>query len=110
MGKESALGSFIEELKSGSEFKRLKSAKDAISKNPGLKKDFEEFCTEQNRIFSSRAGLKETGEKLKQLNSKFESLSKIPEIKNYLEALSAFNKIMEKNNSMIGESIEKGLQ
>lgn len=104
------LSRLVEEIKSSPEFLRLKQAKAVISKNPTIKKELEEYSQSQRQLFSGKLPTKDAEGRAKQLDTKFENLSKIPEVKNYLNAIGALNQIMLKINFDINERLEKELK
>jgi cell fate (sporulation/competence/biofilm development) regulator YlbF (YheA/YmcA/DUF963 family) len=110
MSIDDGLSGLVEVIKSSPEFSRLKQAKAVISKYPDLKRELEEFNLSQKQLFSGKVSAKDAESRVKQLNIKLENLSKIPEVKNYLNALNALNQMMVKMNSSINESLEKSLQ
>lgn len=110
MSIDDALLRLIEVIKSGPEFTRLRQAKAIISKNPELKRELEEFNYNQRQLYYGKLPAKEADVRMKQQNTKYESLSKIPDVKNYLNALNALNQVMDKINENISESLEKSLQ
>ena len=107
MGLDDNISRLVETIRASSEFSKLKQAKLMLSKNPGLKKDLEEFNAGHKQLLSGRPVTKETESKIKQLNSKFESLSKVPEVEYYLKALNDFNKMLSNVYSRINEYLEK---
>jgi cell fate (sporulation/competence/biofilm development) regulator YlbF (YheA/YmcA/DUF963 family) len=110
MGIDDVMIRLVEAIKTSPEFSRLKQAKSVISKNPNLKREIEEFTLSQKQLFSGKLPVKEAESRIKQLDTKLESLSKIPEVRNYLEALNALNQMMAKINYSINEFLEKSLQ
>lgn len=110
MSIDDILPRLVEAIKSSPEFSRFKQAKAVISKNPDLKGELEEFNLSQKQLFTGKLSTNEAESRIKQLDIKFKNLSKIPEVKNYLNALSALNHMMVKINSDINKCLEKSLQ
>lgn len=109
MNIDSVLGELIDIIKTSPEFSRLKQAKAVLSKNPNLERKLEEFNLSQKQLFSGKLPTKDVEIIAQQLNTKFESLSKILEVRNYLDALNALNQIMIKINNSINVNLEKSL-
>jgi len=110
MGMDDILLRLVEVIKSSPEFSRLKQANAVISKNPDLKRELGEFNSSQKQLFSGKLPAKEAESRIKQLDIKLENLSKIPEVKNYLNALNSLNRMMENINNNLNEYLQKSLQ
>jgi len=104
MEMDDILFRLVEAIKSSQEFTRLKQAKVVISNNPVLKKELEEFSLNQNQFSQKKDEAREA-----QLRYKYESLSKIPEVRNYLNALNSLNQLMGKIYTNLIVSLEKNL-
>lgn len=109
MGLNDHILGVAEAIKTSSEFSRLKQAKTIISKIPSLKKELEEFNAGQKLLLAGRLSTKDAESNLKQLNAKFDSLSKVPEVDNYIKALNDFNQMMSRIYNKISEYLERDL-
>lgn len=93
-----------EVIKQSQEFTKYKQAKAVISNNPVFKKELEELSKLQGQLSSSRNDAIEA-----QFRYKYDSLYKIPEVRNYLSALNSLNQLMEKVYTNIRINLEKSL-
>jgi Protein of unknown function (DUF964). len=91
-------------IKSSQEFTKYKQAKAVISNNPVLKKELEELSKIQGQLSSYRNDNTEA-----QFRYKYDSLNKIPEVRNYFSALNSLNQLMEKVYANIRINLEKSL-
>jgi cell fate (sporulation/competence/biofilm development) regulator YlbF (YheA/YmcA/DUF963 family) len=106
---EGSIG-LVEAIKATTEYLRLKQLKAVISKNPNLRKEIEEFNLSQKQLYSAKGmPSKESEARIQQLKTKFDNLSKIPEVDNYLRASNDFNQLVSKIYKNIDENLEKGL-
>ncbi len=109
MGVNDSLYGLLRAIKASSEFTGLKQAKAVVSKNPGLKKDLDEFISGQKLLYEGKLSSRDADARAKQLSSKYGQLSKIPEIAAYLKAAEDFNRFMAKIYKDMGESLQKDL-
>ncbi|HEY9062266.1 MAG TPA: YlbF family regulator [Pseudobacteroides sp.] len=110
MGLNNHIWGLVEAIKASSEFSKLKQANDIISKNPVLKKELEDLNARQEQLLTSRLSAKEAESNLKQLNSKIESLSNLPEVDSYFKAAHAFERMMYNIYKEISGYLEKELK
>lgn len=99
-----------EDLKATKEFIELKQAKIEIGKDKTLKSEVEGFNKQQAVLFSGKLSAKEAEAKTEELNKKFGSLSKIPEVDRYIKASRKFNEMMENVYKSISDSIDRELK
>ncbi|MFZ5987249.1 MAG: YlbF family regulator [Bacillota bacterium] len=101
---------FIEQIKSTGEFRRLKQSRDALARDPELKNKIIRFNQVQADLYSlPEIPQRDKERKLTELNSQFESLSKVPEVAEYLEHYKRFNEFMMEINKTITVSLEEDL-
>lgn len=110
MGINDSIRGLCEGVQASPEFSKLKQAKALIAKNPGLKREMEEFNAVQKQLYTKKMSTADAEAKVKQLNAKYEGLSKIPEVQVYLKTLEEFDRMMSRIYSAIGDSLEKNLQ
>lgn len=110
MGISESIRGICDGVQASPEYSKLKQAKALISKNPGLKRAMDEFNAVQKQLYSGKMSTADVEARVKQLNDKFESLSKIPEVQNYMKALEDFDRTMSKIYGTIGEYLQKALQ
>ena len=110
MGVNDSISSLVAAIKSTTEFKKLKQSFEAISSNPSLKKSMEDFSLEQKKVYTGNLTETEAKTRLKQLESKYDSVLKSPDITNYFKALGDFNKSMSNIIESIHESIDKSFK
>jgi cell fate (sporulation/competence/biofilm development) regulator YmcA (YheA/YmcA/DUF963 family) len=79
-------------------------------RNPGLARELEEINKSQKQLFNERISKADFMARSEQLNSKLENLSKIPEVRNYMDALNSLNQLMGRIDYKMNESLEKSLQ
>lgn len=97
-------------IKGTREFMELKQAKANIDKNKDLKIQVEEFVKKQTELFTSNKPGKEAESKAAELNKKFETLSKIPEVDKFLKAGKVFNDMMVRTYKSVSDSLESELK
>lgn len=97
-------------VKATREFAELKRAKADIDRNRELKREVDTFVKRQTEIFTSNKSQREVEAKVAELNKKFQSLSKIPEVTRFLNAGKEFNNMMARAYKMINESIDAELK
>lgn len=79
-------------------------------RNPVLARELEEINMSQKQLVNERISKADFMARTEHLNSKLENLSKIPEVRNYMDALNSLNQLMGKINYKINESLERSLQ
>ena len=97
-------------IKATAEFAELKQAKAAIDKNKALKSELEEFDKKQHQLLEMKIPAKEAEARTAELNKKFGSLSKIPEVEKYLDASRQVGNMLSKLYKIINDSIESELK
>ncbi len=110
MGLSEQILGLAEIVKVSSEFSRLKQSRSIISKNPALTNEIEELFSSQRQLLAGSLSAKESELSLKQLNTQYEKLSKVPEVGNYIKALNDFNQMMSKIFNKMNEYLEKELK
>lgn len=100
----------IEEVKVTPEFQKLKNTNSVISNNPLLKKDLEEFNQKQKKLHSSKLEQSQREALIKDLNTMFNRLSKIPEIDKYIKSLTDFNNMMSRVFKNLNDFLENELK
>jgi len=101
---------FVNAIKATAEFAELKLAKATIDKNKALRSELEEFNKKQQQLLETKMSAKEAETRTAELNKKFGSLSKIPEVEKYLEASRQFGSMMSNVYKTINESIDSELK
>lgn len=100
----------VEVIKISPEFQRIRQAKAIIMKNPSLARELEEINISQKQLLNERISKADLMARSEHLNSKLDNLSKIPEVRNYIDALNSLNQLMGRINYKINDYLEKSLQ
>lgn len=101
---------FVNAIKSTREFNELILTKNVIERNSTLKSKVYEFNKKRGEIYSSNKSTNVIEAKMTELNREFGSLSKIPEVDNFLKASKVFNEMMFKVYKSMNDSIENDLK
>lgn len=92
------------------EFANMKQAKNIIDNNKELFARVEEFKRKEKELHSVKSPGRESGNKAVELERMFDSLSKIPQVDNFLRAEKEFNKLLIGVFKVLNDSIELGLR
>lgn len=110
MGLNDQIWELVEVIKASAEFSKLKQTSDIVSRNPALKRELDDLNNRQEQILAGRLSTKEAESSLNQLNTKIESLSKLPEVDSYFKAGYVFDCMMSDVYKRIGDYLEKELK
>ncbi len=110
MGLNERIHDLSEALKATAEYSRLRQAKMVLEKNPALKKELEDFNKKQSELLSGKLSSVQAESRVKELNSRFEAMSKISEVDAYLKALKSFDSVLSKVYKSLGDSLDNGFR
>lgn len=102
------VSNLAEAIKATPEFAKLKQANSILQSNAKLKKELDDFNQKQKILYSSKISANEAESRVRELNSAYDSLSKIPEFSRYLSASKEFNEKMNKIYNILGDLLDKG--
>jgi len=98
-------------LKNTKEFSELKLAKSNIDLNKNLKIKIEDFKKKEQELFKLAKSGKDTKARAEELNKIFYTLSKIPEVDQFIKAEKQFNdNVVVKAYKAINDSIDSALK
>ncbi len=109
MDVNSAIRALTDALKNTREFAELSSAYNAVSGNPTLRKQLNDFNAKQERAYSSQLTQSQAEQLINELNNDYALLSKTPQLKAYFNASDTFGELMGNAIEAVRQNIERAI-
>lgn len=109
MGTRESAQSFTRAIKSTKEFKDLVRAKQVIEKNTTLKKQVIDYNNKISNVYQSNNNPSNIKSQIDRLSKYYSGLTQKEEVKNFLNAMDAFDEMMFRTNQYINDLVQKDI-